>query len=320
MPQPMHYDELDLAAIQSTGRLDANESIFFARELEYVKSKAYDVKYPANNALALFLVSTEADAGADYISYESYDMIGMAKIIANYADDLPRADVKGNLNSVKVFSIGVSYGYSTKDIRRSRMAGKNLPTRKAEAARRANDNTVNRIAFHGDAEHGIVGILDNPNISKYTIPATGTASGTEWSSKTAQQILDDMNNAVSSIVDSTNGVEIPDTILLPIDQYNYIAATLLPDSGGFTILSFFLKNNPYIKTIKPVHELKGADDGDDVMLIYRNSADALTLELPLPFNQLAPQNKNLEFVVPCESSTAGIIVYYPLSVCLASGI
>ena len=129
-----------------------------------------------------------------------------------------------------------------------------------------------------------------------------------------------MNNAVSSIVDSTNGVEIPDTILLPIDQYNYIAATLLPDSGGFTILSFFLKNNPYIKTIKPVHELKGADDGDDVMLIYRNSADALTLKLPLPFNQLAPQNKNLEFVVPCESSTAGIIVYYPLSVCLASGI
>ena len=89
MPQPMHYDELDLAAIQSTGRLDANESIFFARELEYVKSKAYDVKYPANNALALFPVSTEADAGADYISYESYDMIGMAKIIANYADDLP---------------------------------------------------------------------------------------------------------------------------------------------------------------------------------------------------------------------------------------
>ena len=34
MPQHMHYDELDLAAIQSTGRLDANESIFFARELK----------------------------------------------------------------------------------------------------------------------------------------------------------------------------------------------------------------------------------------------------------------------------------------------
>lgn len=75
----MHYDELDLAAIQSTGRLDANESIFFARELDYVKSKAYDVKYPANNALALFPVSSEADAGADTISYESYDMVGMAK-------------------------------------------------------------------------------------------------------------------------------------------------------------------------------------------------------------------------------------------------
>ena len=131
----MHYDELDLAAIQSTGRLDANESIFFARELDYVKSKAYDVKYPANNALALFPVSSEADAGADTISYESYDMVGMAKIISNYADDLPRADVKGTLNTVKVFSIGVSYGYSTKDIRRSRMAGKNLlPAKRKQLA------------------------------------------------------------------------------------------------------------------------------------------------------------------------------------------
>jgi hypothetical protein len=315
-----HYDELDLVAIQSTGRLDANESIFFAKELDYVKSKAYDVKYPANNALALFPVTSEADPGADTISYDSYDMVGMAKIIANYADDLPRADVKGTRETVKVFGIGTSYGYSTKDIRRARMAGKPLSTRKAEAARRANDTRINNIAFWGDEESGIVGILNHPNISKYVIPGDGSSSATEWASKTAEQIIRDMNAAVSSVVDATNGVEIPDTMLLPIKQYNLIAGMLMPDSSGFTVLKFFLENNPYITTVKAVHELKGADDGDDVMLIYRNSSDALSLELPLPFTQLAPQRKNLEFVVPCESSTAGIIVYYPLSVCLASGI
>lgn len=315
-----HYDELDLVAIQSTGRLDANESIFFAKELDYVKSKAYDVKYPANNALALFPVTSEADPGADTISYDSYDMVGMAKIIANYADDLPRADVKATRETVKVFGIATSYGYSTKDIRRARMAGKPLSTKKAEAARRANDTRINNIAFWGDEESGIVGILNHPNISKYVIPGDGTSSATEWASKTAEQIIRDMNAAVSSVVDATNGVEIPDTMLLPIKQYNLIAGMLMPDSSGFTVLKFFRENNPYITTVKAVHELKGADDGDDVMLIYRNSSDALSLELPLPFTQLAPQRKNLEFVVPCESSTAGIIVYYPLSVCLASGI
>ena len=34
------------------------------------------------------------------------------------------------------------------------------------------------------------------------------------------------------IVDITKGVEIPDTILLPIDKYNIIATTLLPILAG----------------------------------------------------------------------------------------
>lgn len=119
------------------------------------------------------------------------------------------------------------------------MTGKPLTTRKAESARRANDALVNKIAFQGDAEHGILGIFKHPNITKYVLPADGEGSATTWDKKTPVQILRDMNNAVSMIVDITKGVEIPDTILLPIDKYNIIATTLLPDSGGQTILSFF---------------------------------------------------------------------------------
>lgn len=323
----MKYDAQDLAAIRASGQLNndaANdESVFFATELNHVKAKTYDQKVPVNNAMAVFPVAMDTDPGADTVSFDSYDSVGMAKIIANYADDLPRADVKGERTTVKVYNVGSAYGYSTKDIRRARMTGKPLTTQKATAARRANDAKINAIAFKGDKEHGIVGIVDNPNISVYVPTAVTSGSGTsaKWADKTADQILDDMNGCVNSIVDSTLGAEIPDTILLPIAQYNLIAKKRVSDSDGKTVLKFFLENDPYIKNIRPIQELKGlGTNGTDVMFVYRCDPEALELNLPLAFTQYAPQQKNLEFVVACESSCAGVITYYPMSICKCEGI
>lgn len=319
----MKYDANDLRAIENACllRSDAGETMFFAEELNAVKAKTYDVKTPANNALMVFPVSSDASPGADTVSFDSYDAVGIAKIITNYADDLPRADVKGTRETVKIYNIGVSYGYSTKDIQAAQMARKPLTSKKAEAARRANDAMINKLAFYGDKEYGIVGIFDHPNISKYVIENDGEGTSTEWKNKTPEQINRDMTDSVGSVVDITKGVEIPDTILMPIAQYNLISSTLMPDSGGLTIRKFFLENNPYIKEITPIHEAAGAgSDGKDAMLIFRKDANALSLEVPLAFMQHAPQAKNLEFVVPCESSTAGVLVYYPLSACIVEGL
>lgn len=322
----MNYNEIDLKAIENSCLLRADSegedaSVFFARELEYVKAKAYDEKLPNLAAARLFPVSTEADPGAETISYESYGMVGIAKLIANYADDLPRADIKGKTVSVPVHSVGTSYGYSVGDIRAAKMKGMNLSTRKALAARRANDTAINKLAFKGDKLAGIEGVLTNPNISTYVIEADGEGGSTKWKDKTPVQVLRDLNYAVSSIVDLTNGVEIPDTIILPIEQYNHISNTIVPDTGGESIMTNFLKNNQYIKKIEQAVELKKAGaSGEDMALIYRRDPDAVSLEIVMPFTQYAPQSRNLEFVVPCESRTAGVIVYYPLGMCRIEGI
>ena len=75
--------------------LDAGETVFFARELESKKSQTYDVVKAPLKAFELIPVSMDAGAGAETISYQQFDETGISKIIANYADDLPRADVKG---------------------------------------------------------------------------------------------------------------------------------------------------------------------------------------------------------------------------------
>ena len=135
-------------------RLDSNESVFFNRELAYIKSKSYDAKYAELKGLTLIPISTEAGAGVNEIVYHQYRGVGFAKVIADYAKDFPRVDIYGIEKSVKVKGIGDSYGYSIKEIRASQRTGKGLDQRRAITARRAHDEMMNRMALKSNAVDG----------------------------------------------------------------------------------------------------------------------------------------------------------------------
>lgn len=319
MPNNTRYDERDLAIIQQSQRLDSNESIFFARELEHIKSRTYDIQFPELTAIKVIPVSNEVNPGAESITYGQYEPTGYAKIISNYADDLPRADVVGEEFTAKVKSVGTSYGYSIQDVRASRLAGKSLEQRKAASARRSNDQTVNRIAYFGDDKHRLKGLLNHPNIPEYILPADGNESSMKFKDKTPDQILRDLNGMVAQMVATTGGVEIPDTLLLPFDAYADLAARRIGDTNT-TVLKFFLEQSPYINNVMPIPELKGAVNDKDVAIIYRKSPEKLTLEIPQGFEQFPPEAKGLEYIIPCHSRCAGVIVYYPLSIMKTVGI
>lgn len=309
--------------------LDANESIFFARELEKIKAQTYDVQYPELKATALIPVSFEAGPAAESITYQQYDMVGVAKIIANYADDLPRVDVKGKEFTSPVRSLGDSYGYSLQEIRASAALNKNLPQRKANAARRAVDQAVDNIAWSArstDAKWGgLVGLLYNPNITKVAV--TAGVGGSTWALKTADEILADLNEVVADMVELTKGVEVPDTILLPIAQYSLIATKARSTTSDTTILEFFLRNNPSITKVEWVNELDAVTPNPrtgtgsaDCMVCYKRSPDKLTLEIPQPFEQLPIETRGLEYITNCHARCGGVIVYYPLSITVVDGI
>jgi hypothetical protein len=321
------YDERDLNTIQNSGLLhtDANEGIFFAQELESVKARTYDVNYPELTATMVMPVDSSAGSGAETIAYYQYDATGQAKIISNYSTDLPRVDLKGKKFTADVKSIGASYGYSVQDIRAARMAGKPLEQRKANAVRRANDQEVNRIAYFGDEEHGMVGLLNHPNIPSYTLPDDGVDEddnpSTKFIHKTPDQVLRDLNGMGAKMLELTQNVETPDTLLIGHTTHADLTSRARSANSDTTILQFFLNNNPYVKNVQVVPELVGAGtDGDDICMMYRKSPDKLTLEIPQPFEQFPVQVKGLEYEVPCHSRCGGVIVYYPLSLIKAEGV
>ena len=321
MPQNMNYDAQDLRAIESSGRLDANESIHFARQLEYVKSQAYDVKRPQLSALTLFPVDTSVPAGASTVTYRQYDQVGMAKVIANYADDLPRADVTAKEFTSPIRGVGISYGYSVQEIRASAFSGTSLDAKKMRAAQRGHEMKINQLAWSGDAASGVPGFLSNTNIPDYTVPADGTGSSKLWSTKTADLILRDMNGAVNAVYTTTKGVHKPNELWLPPAQYALISSTARSATSDTTILEFFLNANPFVERVVPVVELTGAGSGGvDVMIAAENMSDNYQLVIPMAFMQHAPQQQNLEFTVPCESRCGGVIIEYPLAFAVGEGI
>ena len=302
-------------------RLDSNESVFFNRELAYVKAKSYDAKYAELKGLSLIPISTEAGAGVNEIIFHQYRGVGFAKVIADYAKDFPRVDIYGEEKAVKVKGIGDSYGYSIKEIRASQRTGKNLDQRRAITARRAHDEMMNRMALKSNTADGTFGLLDFPGITEVTLQADGTNFSKTWASKTPDQIVRDINDLVSAVMEPTSAREVPDTLLLPIAQYNDLASRRIGEAGEKTLMRYILDNSPYIKRIDWLSELKNfGAGGTNRALVGRFDEEHLTLEIPQPFEQFEAQQEGMEFTIPCHSECAGTIIYYPLAFAYADGI
>lgn len=316
----MKYDANDLRAIEASGRFDANESMFFARQLEAIKAQTYDVKRANLNALQLMPVSTDVPEGATTITYRQYDTVGMAKVIANYANDLPRADVTGKEFTSNIRSIGNAFGYNTQEIRSAIFAGVNLPARKAMAATRAHQEKINALAFTGDADHGLPGLISNANVPEVTLAADGTGSSKTFASKTADKIVRDVNSLINKIISQSKGVHRATEVWMPVEQYALIATTQNSTASDTTILQFLQQVHPGV-TFRQVVELDGAGaSGADRMYAIENSRDNWAIEIPMMMKMYSPQQKGLEFEVPVESRFGGVIIEYPLALAFCDGV
>jgi len=295
---------------------DAGESLFLERQLESVESRLYEKKLRELKYRQYLPVTGVAGAGAAVVSYYLYTKVGMAKIIANPSDDLPRSDVFATRHTQQIHNEGTSFGYSTRDLRQAVFAGVPLDTMKADSARRAIHELENTLAWNGDTSHGIVGFLAHPNIPTVQAPLDATAATREWSGKTPDEIIDDIRLMTSGIRQATRGVHQGNVLLLPIAQYDIIALTSRATFSDMTILEFVTKpNNSFgLTKIDWLIELEGAGTGaTDMALCYELDDEVVQMHIPMEMQMLPPQARNMEFIIPVEAEIGGVVVRYPLA-------
>lgn len=302
-------------------RMDANESKYFAQELNHVMTKVYDLRFPAFKGRTLVPVNSEAGPGVEFITWKEYTPFGMAEVIANYANGLPRVQVKGDEQSAKVRTIGVAFGYSLEDVKKAQRAGRPLASAEASAARRAVEQKIDAVIFAGDAAHGLKGIANQANVSAGTVPngAGGTAT---WATKTPMEILEDLHAAANGIVLATLEAEAPNTMAMPLAQYQLITTTRMSVDNPQTIAQAFLTSSPYITRLVPAAKLAAAGaGGTDRMVTYDASSDVLEMHIPEEFTQHNPHAlSSLAWEIACTATLGGVTVYRPMAMAYHDGI
>lgn len=300
--------------------MDASEGLIFARQLEFIESTLYETKYPMLKARELFPIDYNVPAAARTHTYRVYDSQGAFELISNYSDDFRNITTNGTETTGVIKSFGVAIEYSIMDIREAQMAGIPLQDFQFTVSRKLWEERLDSVAFGGLADSGLVGIMNHPNVPTGAVP-NGASTNPEWSTKTSYEILADMNSTSTGMIELTNGVETPDTLVMPHAQYELISTTRMDSGTDTTILEFFLRNNAHISRVIPWYKLKGAGTaGVDVMFAYRNDATAIQLVIPQEYETFPPQQKNLAFSIPSHGRTGGLRIRYPLSVSIKEGI
>jgi hypothetical protein len=317
----VHYDEADLPGVMDFVERNFREDqiatqvsgLWLAQQLDYIKSQTYDRLRPGMNADRLVPDDTSTPEWAETITIRMFDMVGMAKVIANYADDLPRADIAGAALSVQVKTLGDSYGYNVNELRASRATGVGLDTRKADAARRAMDLKIASIKLKGDPDFNLFGLFTHPNVPEYVFPHPG-----DWTALTGDQIYENLVGLASAYTQQNLGIHIANFLELATKAYIAATSKFVTGPGGLPIaaLSLFVANFPGI-TVEHIWECtnagQGANAGKDVALLYERDIGNLAHEYVMPFSQLPPDARNLEIVTDCLARSAGVQIYYPLS-------
>lgn len=304
-------------------RLDAGETATITRQLLYVKAQTYDIKYPMFKARMFIPVSHDVPTGAESWSFWSYDSYGMAKIISNYATDFPNVDVKVSEEFFKVVPIGDSYTYTVQDMRRiafmgaqGTQRGANIDVKRANRARMAIESAIDDIAAVGAPDAGFTGFINNANVPVLAAP-TGN-----WATATPLQMVGDMNAMWQTIMNSTQQIEIPDSIVFAPASYNIITGIPFSTFANMTVAQWFITNNPHIGDMDQWYKLSLADAGGTGprAVCYRRDANAVFMEIPQEFEQFAPQLEGMQYTVPCHARMGGVAFPYPLSALYMDGL
>ena len=303
MPKHMHYDEAEYRYFREhTGaeRLDDAGSIFLARELDALRARIYDQETVPYNALNVFPVQSEAAGWQETLTIRVIGSFGMARIISDYSDDIPMVGIWGASATVTLYTVADAYQFSMAEIEKAIATGKALSERLAIAARRGVDAKINDLVWNGDADYGIVGVLNHPNI-------TGHAVATKWAPTAAgaAAMLADINTAISTVMSTTKGLHQINSLVFPIGVQQTLT-TQMPNTQ-ISYKTYLLQENPGLQ-ISYAQEL----DDANVALAFEKSADVAAIEMSQAFRQHPAQWNNLHAKVICDARTGGLIVYQPL--------
>lgn len=190
--------------------------------------------------------------------------------------------------------------YTIPELESSAKLGRPIDEQKYKALQLKHQMDIDEQVYIGDTAFGDTGLV---NQSATGAPTTGVttqsfvsgASGlTAWTSKTPDEILTDVNTALTTVWQNSAWAVVPRNILIPPAQYGYIATAKIGLAANTSILKYILENNLLARTgqgqlnIYPLKWCIGAGVGgtlgtvgNDRMVVYTKDKDRVRFPMTL---------------------------------------
>ena len=219
---------------------------------------------------------------------------------AGGANGIPmvQANFDNGLFKTHIFSIGMRVMWV--DMQREKLTGRSLESILRDGIRMSYDKHMDANVYVGIKKYGSTGLLNNSNVTTANAASVSTGestTSTKFADKTPDQILKDVNDAILAVWAAAeyDRDAVPNHIIMPYEQFNYLATTKVTELAEKTILQFLLDNN-VAKTngsdlyIGGCSWCKGAGSGGtDRMMVYINKERYLAADELAPLSRIMTQ-------------------------------
>lgn len=174
------------------------------------------------------------------------------------------AKVPNNLNLW-----GMEVRYTIPELESAAKLGRPIDAQKYEGMKLKHQMDVDEQVYIGDTSLGTTGLVNNASVTAAALP-NGVSGNVQWSTKVADEILNDFNLMLTTVWTNSNYALMPSRVLLPPVQYGYISTQKVSLAGNVSILKYILDNNIAARqegaqlSIEPLKWLLGAGAGGTV--------------------------------------------------------
>jgi len=296
--------------------LDVNDAAnlgFVVAQTAHIESEILERRYPDVTYANDVPVDTSANPFATTVTFYSVDKVGAAKLVNGHGDDVPLANIDLNKFDNQVRMAAIGYSFSLEEVGQAQMLGMNLDNMGVDAARFAYEKFMDGATYLGIASVGLTGLYNTAGI-------TTVAAGGAWVGRTPDQVLADLNTILNGAFSSSLGVEMPNTIKLPLAVFADIASRRIGVDSSMTILSFIKQANVLTASGRGELTIQGDHRLTTRMVVYSKDPQVLKLHVPMPLRFLPVQPRNLEYYVPGMFRFAGLDIRRPGAVRYMDGV
>lgn len=307
------------AAIDRSARLDADETVQLALQLEHLRMTPIEEIFQTLRARAIIPIGGgDIDSAAETFAQVYETEVGEAAVVENYGDDPPTVEEAVVKQAGNIIGFWMGWQYTLMDLRRAARTGRPLDSRKMVKARRAFERLLDTIAATGYPQRGIAKGMVNQTMgsSAGQIRNTAVADSTKWQDATRDpsDMLDDLNKAVREFTVDCDDNFVPRTLVLPDTHEAAVRQTRMSSLDTTTVLQAFLSANPQVKRVIPWRKLRGVDSSGtlDRGILLQDTVDVVELIIPQDAEVLPLENRGLSYRGVLHGRTGGVDIHQPL--------